>query len=71
MISSITNLDQGNAVVNEHGTSKHAKIDNWASQDTLRMKKEQMTFNAIELQVPLRLPLSLFCLDFYKVNIHA
>lgn len=46
MISSITNLDQGNAVVNEHGTSKHAKTDNWASQDTLRMKKEQMTFNA-------------------------
>lgn len=70
-MSSITNLNQGNAVVNEHGTSKHAKTDGWASRDTLRVKKGQMTFNAIELQVPHRLPLALFCLDFYKFNIHA
>lgn len=38
-MSSITNLNKGNAVVNEHGTSKHAKTDGWASQDALRVKK--------------------------------
>lgn len=70
-MSSITNLNQGNAVVNENGTSKHAKTDDWASQDTLRVENGQVSFNAIELQVPHRLPLALFCLDFYKVNIHA
>ena len=38
-MSSITNLNQGNAVVNEHGTSKHAKTDGWTSRDTVRVLK--------------------------------
>ena len=41
------------------------------SRSDTRVSKGQITRNAIELQVPERPPLALFCLIVCKLNIHA
>lgn len=60
--SSATNLDKGNAVVNY--MTRVSKRSRQVLPSDTKGNKGQITLNAIELQVPDRLPPALFCLGF-------